>query len=282
MPSLDYAPGSVLRETQAHIEAALGGEINKITLERLVIGLFFTGVKLSNGAGGICFTPIKTIPEAVCCPSSAKAMPNSGRIKGTPVTKLMERMYKGNHIWKAIGVAVLNALTQTCWRNNPPRDYEVQHNVDALDLVQIPAEAKVIVVGALVPFIKRLKKRGKPFTILEMDPSTLKADEMPFYIHGGRAAEFVPRADVLVVTGTTLINDTLDELLGLAKPGAHIVVVGPTASVLPEAFFKRGVDIIGGILVTAPDDLLDLLAEAGSGYHFFGKSADRIVIRAGK
>lgn len=277
--SLDLSPGAILRETQEHIQSVLDKEITKITLERVVIGLFFTGVKLSNGLGGICFTPIKTIPEAVCCPSSAKAMPNSGRLKGKPVLELLKEIHKGNSLRKAIGIAVLNALTETCWRKSPPQDYTVQSNIDALDVVEIPEEAYVVVVGALAPFIKKLKKRDKPFTILEMDPSTLKPYEMPFYVHGSRAAEIIPQADVLVITGTTLINDTLDDLLQLAKPEAHIVVVGPTASLLPEAFFQRGVDILGGISVTNPDELLDLLSEAGSGYHFFGKSADRTVIR---
>lgn len=281
MKLIDYNQGSILSETQERIQSELGDEINTITLERLVIGLFFTGVKLSNGIGGICFTPIKTIPEAVCCPSSAKAMPNSGKIKGTPVLKLLEAMYRGNPLRKAIGIAVLNALSETCWQKSGSRDYQVERNVDALDVVEIPEEAYVVVVGALVPILKKLKIRGKPFTILEMDPSTLKPDEMPFFIHGSQAAEVVPNADVLVITGTTLINDTLDELLRLAKPEAHIVVVGPTASLMPDAFFKRGVDILGGISVSHPDELLDLLAEAGSGYHYFGKSADRTVIRKG-
>jgi hypothetical protein len=35
---------------------------------------------------------------------------------------------------------------------------------------------------------------------------------------------------------------------------------------------------IGSITVTDPDDLLDVLAEAGSGYHFYGKSAERLVV----
>ncbi len=278
MNSIDFSPGAILRETQQRIEAELGEEINALTVERLVIGLFFTGVKLSNGIGGICFTPIKTIPEAVCCPSSAKAMPNSGRIKGSPVLDMLAYMYRDNALRKGIGIAVLNALTETCWQKSGQRDYAVGRDIDALDIVALPAGACVVVVGALVPIIKRLKQRGERFTILEMDPSTLKADEMPYFVHGSQAAEIVPQADVLVITGTTLINDTLDDLLRLAKPGAHIVVVGPTASLMPEAFFQRGVDILGGVSVTHPDELLDLLAEAGSGYHYFGKYADRTVI----
>jgi PAS domain S-box-containing protein len=57
------------------------------------------------------------------------------------------------------------------------------------------------------------------------------------------------------------------------------VYSGPTASMLPDAFFKRGVTSLGGILVQKPDELLDIISEGGSGYHFFGKAADRLVIR---
>ena len=58
-----------------------------------------------------------------------------------------------------------------------------------------------------------------------------------------RAAECVPDADLLVITGVTILNNTLPGLLEMAKPGAEILVTGPTASMLPDAFFVRGVTI---------------------------------------
>ena len=67
--------------------------------------------------------------------------------------------------------------------------------------------------------------------------------------------------------------------IALAKEGAEVLVTGPTAGMLPDAFFKRGVTMIGGILVTKPDELLNIISEGGSGYHFFGKYAERIVVR---
>jgi uncharacterized protein len=36
---------------------------------------------------------------------------------------------------------------------------------------------------------------------------------------------------------------------------------------------------LGGVSCVDPDTLLDILAEGGSGYHFFGKSARQIVMR---
>jgi uncharacterized protein (DUF4213/DUF364 family) len=152
--------------------------------------------------------------------------------------------------------------------------------LDPIDALCLPKGAFVVVVGALVPYLSLLKKRGEPFCVLEKDPATLKRDELQFYAPAERAADMIPRADILIATGTTLINGTLEGLLALARPGAEIVVVGPTASMLPEAFFRRGVRIVGGVRVNDADALLDVLSEGGSGYHFFGTTAEKVAMIA--
>ena len=87
----------------------------------------------------------------------------------------------------------------------------------------------------------------------------------------------MPDADVVLITGTTLLNDTLENLL-LLLPEARVVLVGPTVGLVPDAFLRRGVDVLGGVRVTAPDAFLDVLTEGGSGYHFFGRSAEKVVL----
>lgn len=272
---MDYSGGAILRETQDALSACAG---DGLALERAVIGIFFTGVKLDNGYAGICFTPVKEIPEAVCCPSSARAMPSAGRFKGRKVATVLKEMWRGGPLKKAVGIATMNALSAAHWAGHPPGGYAINRGVDAFDDLEIPGDARVAVVGALVPVLRMLKQRGKPFSILELDPRTLKPDELRYRVPPRRAPEAIGRSDILVVTGTTLINDTLEGILGRAKPGANVLLVGPTASMLPEAFFRRGVRSIGGIMATRADALLDVLAEGGSGYHFFGKSAERVVI----
>jgi uncharacterized protein (DUF4213/DUF364 family) len=273
---------SILSETIDQIRSVLGEEMASITVERVVIGLFFTGVKLSNGSGGICFTPVKEIPEAVCCPSSARAMPNSGKLKGQPVSSYLDKLAENRPLEKAMSIAVLNALSATCWRKRFPQDYTFELGADPVDKVAIPDGARAVVIGALVPYLKMLKERKQPFHILEKDPRTLKADELPYFVPPEKAHEVIPQADLLIITGTTVLNDTLEGILAQVKPGAEVILVGPTASMLPDAFFRRGVKSIGSITVTDPDKLLDVLAEAGSGYHFYGKSAERLVVRRGE
>jgi len=81
----------ILHETLGTIREILGSDLDGITVERAVVGLFFTGVELSNGIAGACATPIKTIPEAVCCPSSAAARHSTSRGKRSVTTAFAGR-----------------------------------------------------------------------------------------------------------------------------------------------------------------------------------------------
>jgi uncharacterized protein (DUF4213/DUF364 family) len=268
----------ILSETLAAIADILGPERNRITIERAVVGLFFTGVKLDNGSAGTAATPIKTIPEAVCCPSSAMAMPFPGKLKGRPAFGLAQEALQANGIRRAVGIAALNALADTCWRRRPHPLTEFRAGIDAFEATDIRPGDKVVVVGAFVPFLKALKARHQPFLVLEQDPATLKPEEMPFFRPAEQAGEVVPEADVLLITGTTLLNDTLEDLLGLARPTARITVVGPTVGLIPDAFLSRGAAVLGSVRIVAPDEFLDILAEGGSGYHFLGRSAQKVVL----
>jgi uncharacterized protein len=269
---------SILRETLTAISEILGAEAEDITVDRAVIGLFFTGIKLDNGIAGACATPIKTIPEAVCCPSSAMAMPFPGKLRGRPALDLAAEASGENGIRRAVGIAAMNALADTCWRRRPHPETELRVDIDAFDATEIRPDDNVVVVGAFVPFLRELKRRHQPFLVLEQDPATLKADELPFFRPAQQAASVVPEADVLLITGTTLINDTLEQLLALAKSTARVTMVGPTVSLLPDPFLQRGVDILGTVRISDPDAFLDTLAEGGSGYHFLGRTAQKVVL----
>ncbi len=269
----------ILEESKHSVEKHLGRDLSGITLDRVVLGLFFTGVKLSNQVGGISFTPIKEIPEAVCCPSSARAMPGPGKLRGRKVAGILDDLASANPLKKTIAVATLNALSETCRRAGLYPDCDFILDADPLDSITIPQGSYTLVVGALLPYIKMLKGNNQPYGILELDPRTLKPEEMPHYIPPEQAGGEIPKADFLLITGTTLINNTLEGLLEKRKASAIVVVVGPTASMYPEAFFNRGVTCLGGITVTNPDGMLDVISEGGSGYHFYGKYAEKTVIR---
>jgi len=272
----------ILLESVHIVKGRLKSELSNITIDRAVFGLFFSGVKLSTGHGGLCFTPVKDIPAAVCCPSSAAAMPLSGKLRGRSAEQYLEDVFSDNILKKTLGIAALNALSNLIWELEPPEGYSIAIGMDAFDNLDVSQYKKSVVIGALVPMLKKLITGGCDFRVLEQDPRTLKSGELPYYAPAEDAHKYVPDADLLVITGVTILNDTLPGILNMAKPGAQIIVTGPTASMLPDALFSRGVTMVGGILVTKADELLDIISEGGSGYHFFGKSAERTVIYKGQ
>ncbi|MCD8340018.1 MAG: DUF364 domain-containing protein [Burkholderiales bacterium] len=270
----------VLQETIDKLKNSFGLELDSITVDRAVLGLFFSGLKLSCGTAGLCFTPLKEIPEAVCCPSSAAAMPKSGRLTGVPVEYYLEELASPHPLRRMLGICAINALSNYYWKKFGHEGYDFEPGVNAFDAVQIPPPGKkTVVIGALVPMLKRLLQEKADFTVLEMVKGTLKGEELKHYAPAEAAPQYVPEADLLVITGVTIFNHTITPLLEMAKKDAIIVIAGPTASMLPDAFFRRNVSVMGGLIVTEPDATLDLLAEGGSGYHLFGKTAERLVIK---
>jgi len=276
----DPGQSAILGELLSEVRSRLGAEVGALTVERAALGIFFTGVKLANGAGGLCATPIKSLPEAVCCPSSARAMPAPGRISGRKALEVLEDLQRPQDLRRALAIATLNALTETLWlRDGPPAGVEATDG-DAFAALRMAPGQRVALVGAFPPYMRELRRRNQPFNVLELDPKTLKPDELPHYVPAERAADVLPHADVFITTGTTLLNGTLEDLLRLLRPGVEAAVIGPTATLLPEPCFRRGVTVIGGTRVADSDGLLELLAEGGSGYHLFGKTVARVTLRA--
>ena len=269
---------TILNETARRVKDKLASEFETITIEQAVIGVFFTGVKLSNGAGGLSYTPVKDVPQAVCCPSSAGRIFDPFKVNGMPAAEVLTALTSKEPLKAAVAVAALNALSAVCWERGLTDDYRIQMDSDAVDAVRMPADHSVAVIGAFVPVLRKLKARGGRWWVIEQDPKTLKGDEINHFIPADQAEEIIAAADVLIVTGVTLINHTLENILKAARPDAEIAVIGPTASLLPDALFKRGVRVVGGVWVKRPDELLDVLAAGGSGYHFFDQLAPRIVI----
>jgi uncharacterized protein len=206
------------------------------------------------------------------------AMPFPDKLRGRLACDLLKETEATSGIRRAVGVATMNALAAMCWERRTTPDVLLQSGVDAYDAANIRPGEHVVVGGAFVPFLKALKHAGQPYTVLEMDAATLKPDELVHFCPATEAAQVVPDADVVLITGTTLLNDTLEDLLALCRPSARVVVVGPTVGLYPDAFLRRGADVLGGVRISDPDAFLDMLAEGGSGYHFFGRSAEKVVM----
>lgn len=273
-----YERKSITRELIEIIKDS--GVINQFDIkpEEIRIGVFYTGVVLSSGHAGMSYTPVQEIPEAVCCPRSHAKMPAAGELLNFQITDLMDYALDDNALKAAVGMATLNALSAILLAEDACR-YKPSAYGNALDLVEIASEDTVAMVGAFPPFIKRIREITKNLFVIDKNPKVVGKGDTIKIESADRLEEIIPQANIIVITGVTLVNHTLGPILNLAGKAKEIVVVGPTASVYPEPLFRRGVTVMGGVRITDASRMIHLIGEAGSGYDFFENCAEKVIMR---
>jgi len=249
--------------------------LHSVYVDDLVIGIFFTGVKLSTGHAGVASTPIGEIPEAVCCPTSAARMPQAGNLEDKPIAEILKYSLDPNVLKSAIGIATLNAVSQLILETMDPIDYPMIKDKDGFDLLRIQPNESVSIIGAFGPYIRRLKMMGNPFFIIEKNPLTLRPDEMKYFIPESEMRSALEKSDVVIMTGTTIVNHTIDTILSLIKNGIRAAMIGPTASMIPDAFFQRGVHVMAGVRILDTDLMIKILKQGGSAFHLLKECSQK-------
>jgi uncharacterized protein (DUF4213/DUF364 family) len=152
----------------------------------------------------------------------------------------------------SIGVAAINSMV------SPKKDY-LDLNADKFILEKGNGQ-NVVMIGAF-PFMDALKKVAARMVVLELDPYQLNARDG---ILSDSAAEYViPDCDLLIITGSTLINKSMERLLALARNSrAYTVILGPS-TVMSEVLFDYGADMIAGAEVVIPDAIIRKISQSG-------------------
>jgi uncharacterized protein (DUF4213/DUF364 family) len=268
---------SVIAETLDIIIEKSPVPLEEVWVDDLVIGIFFTGVKLSTGHAGCAFTAIGEVPEAVCCPTSAARMPQAGNLEGRSVSEILKYALDPNVLKSAIGVAILNALSQWITELEEKVEYQVIEDKDGFDLLEIQPHETVSLIGAFSPYIRRLKMMGNPFFIIEKNPQTLRSDEMKYFKHESEMKNALGRSNVVIITGTVIVNHSIDPILSFITEEKRTAIIGPTASMIPDAFFKRGVGVMAGVRILNPDLMIKILKQGGSAYHLLKECSEKIA-----
>ncbi|HEY76153.1 MAG TPA: DUF364 domain-containing protein [Thermoflexia bacterium] len=245
-------------------------------VEQVRIGVFYTAARLESGHVGVAFTP-RGLTDTVCCPRSAAAAPPSGRLAGQEAWTLAEYAFAPQSLRRAVGVAVLNALSALAMDRFGVPGGRLLPGVDALEAAGVQPDDRVAMVGAFVPFIKALKGKVAGLWVVDRHREALKPDELSFWRPPAEAQKVLSQADVVIITGSALVEGGIDDLLEAASGARRVVLAGPTASPWPPPFFERGVDVLGGIRVLDGPRMLQVVAEGGSGY-FFGTVAEKVCV----
>jgi uncharacterized protein (DUF4213/DUF364 family) len=134
------------------------------------------------------------------------------------------------------------------------------------------------VVGGFNSYISKISAIHNNIKVLEFDKNSLNPGFQKYFVPANQYQQTLSDAKIVIITGMTLVNNTIDGLLQSIPPQAQTIVTGPSSSILPDVLFQNNVKIIGSIRITNPDMLLELAGQGGSGFHLFKYCAQKIVI----
>lgn len=178
----------------------------------------------------------KSLGVAMTLPEEIQAY--SSEIESMGVEEFIEKADSLNVIERTLALAAINAVSQYYI------DLSEAGNKDAAELLDESIE-KVAVVGNMPPIVRALKEKGFELYVFERNPKlwdrgTL-SDSLEYWI--------LPEMDAVIVSGTALVNATLDMILERSKKARLIVLTGPTAQVLPQFLKGSGVTHLASMKV---------------------------------
>ena len=239
------------------------------------VGVFYTAAQISSGHTGVAFTP-RGLADTVCCPSTASSAPPAARMIGRRAWDLAEFAHAESPLRRAIGIAILNALSALLFERHGVPGGIARPGCDALEAAGVHSGDRVTMVGAFVPFIKALKGRVA-LRVIDNHPGALKPDERQLWVPPDGVDEALGSASVVIISGSALVEGGIDSILEASRGARCRVLAGPTAPLWAPPFFERGVDVLGGIQVRDPALMLTIVSQGGSGY-FFKDAADKISL----
>ena len=154
-----------------------------------------------------------------------------------------------------LGLAAINAICQHVMRVS---NFTPNTALDSLGLLNVENGDRVGMVRFFPPLMKYVSNRNAELVIVEKNESLVV--RYP-YLNITLDNTELNTCNKVLCTSTTLLNNTLDDVLQQCTVAQHISVLGPTAGYFPDSLFARGVHVVGGRLVKDGMLLLQLLSE---------------------
>jgi len=264
----------IFNETYNYIRSAHAELFHNTTIEKVVIGIHFTAVQLSGGLVGIA----KTEVDSNCC-NSSKSKRNfgafsPGKIQGQKILDLFELEGKSD-ILDNVRLAVLNAVSSEIISH---AKYNVIEDKDPIDLVDLNQEKTICIVGAFQSYMNKIAATKNKLFVLELNENAFNEDQKQFYVPAEQYEKTFAKSDIIIITGATLANNTLDKLLECIPEHAQTILVGPSSSIVPDILFKHNVNIIGSTKILDTEKMFTIISEGGTGYHLFNSCAKKICL----
>ena len=227
----------------ARLFDALKDKASRAVVQDVRIGLGYVGVALDNGSAGLAAVLRRELA------GGCSTLSGAGTLAGMGAEGVLALLVEGtNPLEKALGLATANALI-----GSP----EGARDGDSIELMKLTPQDKVGMAGFFGPLIQRIRKMGIELTVLEKDHSR---GDVPDEETGAR---ILRACSVVIITATTILNDTLEETLALLGSPRHVAILGPSTPMTADIFRDTPVTHLGGSVVADVPKVLQVISEGG-------------------
>ena len=154
-----------------------------------------------------------------------------------------------------LGMASINAICQYVMKKT---DFPIDTATDSLGLLSIERGDRIGMVGLFFELTPRISNAGAELIIVEKKEALLqKFRNLPITSDVKKLAG----CNKVICTSTTVLNNTLDEILENCSTDTFVSVVGPSAGYFPDPLFALGVDVVGGRVVENSEEFLRRLEQ---------------------
>jgi len=206
-------------------------------VEILSLGLGYTAVTTGDGGIGLSYT---YFGDKKSCMILNKHIDYEGQ----SADLLLEKIKSDNTVERSMALALINALNYKDALNLPGDD----DNKIMFDKFKIDDGRRVAMVGYFPPFVRYFEDMGVSLEIL--DSSRGLGRKQNFY------NKLKTWAQVLLVTSTSILNNSTEEILVHAGKNLKTIMLGPSTPMAAEAFKHLPVHMLAG---TVPVDKIKTL-----------------------
>ncbi len=266
----------ILQQTYSLLKDRYGNRLNELFVADIRIGIYLTALRLSDGSIGTAATLSGDHPF---CKKSDRDFGDLSplKIRGQKVAGILESE-KSSPVISSIKTAVLSAISSEIIFSG---NYNIVENCDPIDLTDLSPVKTITIVGAFQSYIRKISGTGNKLYVLELSENALLPEHKKYFVPSREYGSILPDSDIIIITGQTLVNGTLDDLLKVISPEAHVIITGPSGNILPDILFQNKISIIGGIRITDPEKLFNIVSEGGAGFHLHEYCARKICILRG-
>lgn len=214
------------------------------------------GWTVVNGRNGLCGTAFRfTGPHKVyegneADPEAMKRFVGKGLME-----VVAESLHSSLIPLRSLAVASLSALSQPLLTPEAlmKRGISVWEGPDYVEAAVRPEDIVTLIgYGGMV---QNVLGRCRELHVADMRPpetllttiigETVRLEPSQVNLHGAEDDEaLLGGSDVVIITASSLVNGTIDELLRYAARARSVGLYGPSASVIPDVLFEEGADFV--------------------------------------